>query len=119
MNNHYYNQLCDCDIPTLRGRGGETMIALLPVHKGVAAVRAERIVGVRREQRRLLVWVDIAGSLELYTLVAEEDAIQRAWNEFVEHHDTPSYVWDLTSFSVWDWTSWSESPAPEAVATGD
>ena len=95
------------------------MIVLVPVHKGIAAVRADRIVSVRREQRRLLLWVDIAGSLELYTLVAEEDAIRRAWNEFVEHHDTPSYVWDLTSFSVWDWTSWSESPAPEAVATGD
>jgi len=89
------------------------MIALLPVRKGIAAVRADRIVGVRREQKRFLVWVDFAGSLEQYTLVAEEDAIRRAWNEFVEHHDTPSYVWDLTSFSVWDWTSWSESPAPE------
>jgi hypothetical protein len=95
------------------------MIALLPVPDGIEAVRADRIVGVRREQKRLLVWADFAGRLEQYTLVAEEDAIREAWNEFVEHHDTPSYVWDLTSFSVWDWRSLLESPAPEAVATGD
>ena len=95
------------------------MIALLPVPFGVDAVRANRIVAVRRQTRKLLVWVEFGGTIEQYEVQAPDDAIRVAWTEFVEHCDTPSYVWDLTSFSVWDGTSWSESPAPGAVATGD
>jgi hypothetical protein len=87
------------------------MIALLPVPFGVDAVRANRIVAVRRQTRKLLVWVEFGGTIEQYEVQAPDDAIRVAWTEFVKHCDTPSYVWDLT------WLR--KSPAPEALATGD
>jgi len=86
------------------------VIALFPLPWGVEAVRADRIVFVRREEERLVVWVDNVTSLESYELKASEDAIRLAWEEYVDHADSAGYVWDLT---------WLVNvPAPEAPPTG-
>jgi len=87
------------------------VIALFPVPWGVEAVRADRIVCVRRQKETLVVWVDNVTSLESYEVKASGRAICAAWKEYVEHADTAGYVWDLT------WLG--NAPAPEVMATGD
>jgi len=86
------------------------VIALFPVPWGVEAVRADRIVCVRRQKETLVVWVDNVTSLESYEVKASEDAIRVAWDEYLEHHDTAGYEWDLTWLAL--------VPAPVDAATG-
>jgi hypothetical protein len=86
------------------------MIILLPGPYGSTdAVIADRVV-VRREKTKLRLWFEFGGSIDDYVVEAEEEAVRRAWEEFVSHSADPFYVWDLT------WMR--DAPVPAAQATG-
>jgi hypothetical protein len=87
------------------------MILLVPVGDAVHAVNADRVITVERDKTHLRVRVDFGGYMSTYVLEADEYSIGLAWTDFLAHFDLPHYQVDLT------WLK--QSPAPEAVASGD
>jgi hypothetical protein len=87
------------------------MIVLLPVGDGVHAVKGDRVVAVERDKTQLRLRMDFGTYEATYVLEGDEYSIGLAWSDFLEHYDQTYYLLDLT------WLK--QSPAPEAVATGD
>jgi hypothetical protein len=73
------------------------MIALLKTLEGVIeAIPVERIIAVQRGSRLMLLWVDYSSAAYPCLLGGDEEAIQRAFGEYLEHYGEKFYIWDLT-----------------------